>query len=304
VSDAKTEMDSHYHTAACDQTAADCPSTKAYLCIDNDATPMCTCDATCDTCSALGASNCLTCWSNATVTTPPGVCVCDAKYFPNTSSDNCDDCHSTCATCNELGADKCLTCNPALGARLVNGISPGSCECMPGWFGASADACVKCHGSCATCSEGANAAKCSTCIANATETGTADNYTCPCDLYYWYDTTGAEAVCSPCHTTCKTCNDQNADGCVLCKPNAARSAPGAAGSTCICPATGFYGPAENCLPCHASCTTGSCIGAGIAQCTVCDGTNNADGNKIRKVNGVDPTECICKDGFFMNTGTW
>lgn len=36
----------------------------------------------------------------------------------------------------------------------------------------------------------------------------------------------------------------------------------------------------------------------------CDGTDNVDGNKVRKDTGAAATQCICKDGFYMNTTTY
>jgi hypothetical protein len=56
--------------------------------------------------SSTAASNCQVCYANATLSGgPPGNCICNLGYFPNTHAGNCSQCNVACKTCSGSGVN-------------------------------------------------------------------------------------------------------------------------------------------------------------------------------------------------------
>lgn len=242
---ATTGLAEHYKTASCAESASSCPADLAKLCAENEDLTYCKiCDATCTNCNMAGADKCLACHSNASVASAPGACVCDVQWYPNTTSKDCAACSTKCNACSTTGDDKCTSCRA--GAALT-GTAPATCACSDGWAG-TADSCLACHGSCATCSVGSNAAKCKTCINLATHDGASDGErTCTCNGGYWFKTSVTPNICAPCHANCATCSADLTSTCHTCKTNATKPEADGVNGTCVCTAAeGKFGTPDNC----------------------------------------------------------
>jgi hypothetical protein len=88
------------------------------------------------------------------------------------------------------------------------------------------------------------------------------------------DSVAGDATCMPCNSACDSCDGPGADQCTTC-PMSCPQAP--TDGKC---ANGQYSLGEDCLPCDASCITGtvgpagmpqgdSCTGPDASQCTKC-----------------------------------
>jgi len=186
----------------------------------------------------------------------------------------CADCPANCDTCGSNGV--CSQC--ATGKILSDDSSKCLDKCDDGYY-AYGSRCMKCHGSCLTCT-GAADTQCTKCRAKPVgyvSQGGKCTHSCLTDKPTGFpQISGNSVVCKICHGSCATCTDNTAAGCMSCKVGQVM-----AGHSCHdkCPA-GWFGALANgqCQRCLANCKT--CTKANV--CTVCQ-------------NGKYLSEGICHD---------
>ena len=217
------------------------------------------CNSACKTCSERLNTNCLSCYGNAGLV--GSGCVCVAGYYPSPDAGNCMPCDGNCVTCTSGASSTCTLCGSH--ASLLNGITPGTCTCDPGYWPASdATHCSLCHNQCVTCVSGSSTT-CMSCHTHAS-LGTTPGQ-CICNQgYYMIVSTG---LCGGCNSRCLACVNSSASDCIQCKSNASL-VNGVAPGTCLCN-PGYYpnSTPSNCTACHITCLT--CTSGTLSTCTSC-----------------------------------
>ena len=231
------------------------------------------CDSSCAQCTGVNPGQCTGCWSGASLVggVSPGTCQCVSGTGALPNSCLCD---FTCATCTAAGATNCLTCKS--NAEL-QGASPSSCICSPGYFPfPNAASCLLCNNQCATCT-GSLDTQCVSCRSGATLLGAAPN-SCRCQTgFYPYPD---PSLCLPCPSDCSTCTSSSK--CASCFPGASLSLS----FQCLC-LPGYYPnpTSTTCSHCYSLCKT--CSAASI--CDTCVSNTYLQGNL-----------CVCNDGFYLS----
>ncbi|XP_024081815.1 furin-like protease 2 isoform X2 [Cimex lectularius] len=144
-------------------------------------------------------------------------------------------CHESCATCAGTTQDSCLTCSPDL--LYVTDLGLCLQRCPDGYYEDTAgNQCISCQGNCASCPDGPNI--CSSCdhhliLHNSTCVASCPKYTYETDDYR----------CNPCHSSCGTCKQGGASGCVTCLDDSPASVNG------HCPLPGTRCSTPHCVTC-------------------------------------------------------
>jgi hypothetical protein len=207
-------------------------------------------------------------------------------------------CHSSCLSCFNSSSAGCLSC------RVIGAIiNQNTCMCSSGYVPQSPALtdCVLCHGSCLTCINNLSTG-CTFCRYQGTVLTVQSGGSCVCASNY-VPSTSALANCVLCDSSCATCINQLASGCLTCSSPGLTPNPSIGGglcqlvcysgcltcfdassagclscrysgsvlsiNTCIC-GTGYVpqSPAlDNCVACHFSCL--SCVNGLSSGCTVC-----------------------------------
>jgi len=142
------------------------------------------CHYSCLNCNGGNSDNCTECPDNGTThrsSDGSTSCICDDKYYDDTTNQTCADCHYSCATCSTSAAsDACDTC-PVYSESHRTSDSAGSCVCDSTHFDEDTNVnCVICDNSCLTCSERTEN-DCLSCPDNATTyriSGNSNNCYC------------------------------------------------------------------------------------------------------------------------------
>ena len=175
---------------------------------------------------------------------------CEA--FHRQSGSSCLSCHSDCAECSGSGSNQCQTCNWNLNARK----SSGSCVSCPSGSFSEFGICKSCQGSCSsscpnriciTCSPAENLYNSVCCSKNQHSDGFS---------------------CSDCDSSCSTCFQGGANGCLSCPSG---SALNKFTNHCVGDCDGLGGKffdhqMDVCSDCSNGCK--ECITSTF--CTVCD----------------------------------
>lgn len=238
------------------------------------------CSPSCLTCSSPAATKCTDCKPNASLLNGanPGSCICNIGYYPNTTPENCQACDITCLECNGGAASQCKSC------KANATLSGTTCVCQSGFSWDTVSAlCQMCDATCLHCLD-ATASSCLDCWPHAVLSPVIGPGRCECQPGFFPSTTAR--TCAQCHSTCQSCSNNNASGCLSCYDFAQLS-----GTACVCIDKAYANPdAASCQLCHISCK--SCTGPMESECSSCE-----NGGYMR---GPAPNICICGPGFFPN----
>ena len=246
---------------------------------NSDATHCSPCHSRCSTCVGSISSHCLACHPNAALAsgTSPGSCACNQDYFMIAATGLCGLCNERCFVCVESSASSCTQCHTS--ASLISGVSPGICQCNPGFFpNPTANLCSPCHFHCSTCSAG-GANSCDACKPHAV----VSSGVCSCDIMYWPDPD--PSACSLCHVTCLTCTDAAISHCLTCKSHASLHS-----GECLCDPGWKPSPLTSlCLVCDLTCQL--CVGGTVNECAECFAGAVIAG-------GLTVGSCVCMFNYF------
>ncbi|KAJ3723967.1 insulin-like growth factor binding protein [Lentinula raphanica] len=263
------------------------------------------------------------CSSNG-VCTASGTCSC-AAGFTGASCESCESgffgascqaCPSGCLDCDDgiSGTGKCLQFNVTNSPSTCNCLngecgSNGQCSCNAGWTTAdNGTACAKCasgffltsNGDCKICEIGCSSCAditgdCQTCKSGFTQdandktkcdaqpTTTSSGTVCPDGSF------GSGSSCSPCSSSCQTCNGATSNDCIICASGsyAFNGSCITADSNGVCEGTGLIADnnKKECDACGAKCT--SCGISGFTTAST--------------VNQLQCTGCL--PGSFLSNGT-
>lgn len=149
------------------------------------------CEATCQTCSGASASHCLSCKSNASLTT--NTCSCNTNFTWQVSqciySGTCD---ASCLTCSGPSGNQCLSCRDSL-ATIASNVC--SCPANYTWTASSTSCiytgpCPMPYSACSSASQG------TTCDSNANAGCTA------CLASFTWDNTTNRCLATICDPVC------------------------------------------------------------------------------------------------------
>lgn len=152
-------------------------------------------------------------------------------------------------------------------------------------------ACLPCHPSCSSCTEGI----CDSCK-DSNAVGAAEGSFCHCDGNWGWDTSAYHESCSSCNKGCQTCEKgEDSQSCYTCKEVgiSPKGSPAVAGS-CGC-GEGFMASPSNpseCLPCHASCKT--CVDGTSGGCQSCMFANTV-------LSNPSGGTCSCNPGYAVQS---
>uniref|UniRef100_A0A8C4R3X1 EGF-like domain-containing protein n=1 Tax=Eptatretus burgeri TaxID=7764 RepID=A0A8C4R3X1_EPTBU len=226
------------------------------------------CHTSCASCSGPGVTNCEAC--------PPhfprlfqGQCLteCPQGMFYSTHSADCQDCHISCWTCTGTKATKCSVCRAGLRKNADGLCSAEPNPCPNGQFEETETGlCHPCHSVCASC-DGDTAQNCLSCGNESVLYDRTCLDSCPTDHFLKVGKNDPwNAVCRPCHRTCKSCHGPTHRDCEDCQDWAFSLQ-----ESCLqsCPAGYFEtGNPHRCEECDTSCRT--CTGPGPSECTSCE----------------------------------
>ena len=192
------------------------------------------CDESCLTCSAGGASACLTCDQSK------------GRYKDGTT---CPLCHTNCLTCATGAENQCLSCDPTKSRYKVGTTCPlcdSSClECT----GPGPNACSKCD---APKSKYLSGTQCLGCHAECLECSGPESTDCTkCDQSKGVYLSGGS--CVPCDSPCLECSAAGTTSCFKCDQS-----------------KGVYLKGTSCVPCDSPCR--ECTAGGLNSCFDCDQT--------------------------------
>ena len=255
------------------------------------ATEACvSCHFTCQTCINGTNAGCKTCKvATVPVSNPDGgYCACGDGFVPQEPVVGpCVPCHASCATCVDNTFTGCKSCKFA--GTSLSAPSGGSCSCGSQFAPQSpvTVACVPCHVSCKTCSDGTPEG-CKSCSFADTTLSNPNGGHCSCGSNF-APQSPVTIACVPCHSSCQTCANGTHSGCKSCKV-ATATLDNALGGTCFCGPTYVpQSPAISaCIPCYPSCQT--CVVDSIMGCKSCKVATAI-------LSGLDGGFCSCGDGF-------
>ena len=238
------------------------------------------CNENCFTCQGAAIGQCMSCATNAVLTSPaPASCICSPGAFSTSDAQHCTLCNSLCVTCSGTPT-YCLSCQA--NASQVGGV----CTCNAGFYpNPTALSCAACDVNCLTCT-GAGPNVCASCYANAV-LGLVTPFTCNCVVTHSPFPDAAHCLAlTACAPSCFTCGAAlNANACTGCYSNTILVSPG----SCVCRSNAAPMPdVANCQLCDSSCQTCS-IGGNALMCTTCYGA--------AVLTGTSPSSCICPAGL-------
>ncbi|KAL4486619.1 hypothetical protein ABPG73_003923 [Tetrahymena malaccensis] len=229
-----------------------------------------------------------------------GYCKCKQGYYKHPTL-GCQKCPYFCQTCDS--GSICTSC--PINSNRMQFTDSNICACLSGYQDDSnLEICYQCDDSCLTCN-GPNKNNWQNNLSNQisliffsltckyphTE---VQNGVCQCLSRYYKS---ANNQCSQCNPSCKTCLDGSFNGCLTCNQDNSliRSSLVSQSSSCICKDR-YYQSSDltTCLQCHATCL--NCIDSQINSCVSCDTSSNF----IRSNTQTQTSQCICKEGYYLN----
>ncbi|KAL4442386.1 hypothetical protein ABPG74_005727, partial [Tetrahymena malaccensis] len=225
------------------------------------------------------------------------LCTCKDGYYNQVGVNSCQQCHYSCATCSGPGVSQCLTCPPNRDNNLV--IDHSICTCQAQHYDDPiTQSCLQCNLSCSLCSNQ------KTCLSCSDPLMILNNGSCTCPHgYFLQKNPGGLNSCLPCHYTCGTCLNSNADNnCLTCSHYSRIFQYNVSGSdqtgTCQCPANLFESTINKiqCVKCHFTCLT--CQGGLDNQCLSCDPDMNRE-----LIPSPGPGQCNCLPNYQASSGT-
>jgi hypothetical protein len=238
------------------------------------------CNPACVTCSAGLDTNCVTCFSPATLQTRADgqtVCTCPAGMAMLPSSGQCSaaSCDPSCASCSGPSPNQCITCISSAFLTPAN-----TCLCKDGSPVSATGTCPPslCSPTCNTCS-GSSSSSCTSCPSGMTLQVSGQ---CTCDAGTYLDS--ATSKCLPCHLTCATCSGGAANQCTSCLGSSVALSPSPVGS-CTCTGGKTMGPSGYCGLCPPICQS-------------CDSTNNCNTCWPNAI--LFAGKCLCQDGTYLD----
>lgn len=309
------------------------------------------CGHNCSTCRNGDVFGCTSCIEGTQTVFQPsqesadtGACLeaCSVGFAPQQAESGqqvCSPCHDSCASCTQPNLhSRCLACNPenAAAPKFQARGEEGYCvvDCDPTFQDFGDGICRQCSDTsfCLTCRELDNQEQCYSCNSStpgheffqpsgprAGGVGTCQD---SCNPGFFKNMTDAShLVCSPCHSSCRTCRSTvSPDDCLSC--------PSLEGSEYVLqPLTSkeLRGPCQKecsprfaqlrvnlsaddshlvCQPCHGSCLTCS-LPADESSCSSCNSSAVAANLWEEASPGLGVGRCVskCSDGYFLSTGT-
>ena len=224
------------------------------------------CDSSCNTCSGILSTNCLSCNSGKYLLQANNSCVtCDVDgYYADTLTGHCLRCDMSCKTCSGALNTNCLSCNSGKYLLQANKTCV-SCDVDGYYADTMTGNCIQCDSTCKTCS-GAFPTNCLSCNSGKYLLQANNScVTCDVDGYYPDPVTG---YCEQCDASCKACSGGLNTNCVAC--NSGKYLLQANNSCVTCVANGYYADiiSGNCLQCDSRCKT--CFGAFPTNCLSCN----------------------------------
>ena len=259
----------------------------------DEATRTCQqCDKACRAC-ILSASNCLSCNPTFVRDGPSCATSCSAGTWHDHSTHVCRPCSDACHTC--YGASEtCTSC--ADGKVLLT--QSGECltRCPDRYYvNRTAMRCDSCEAECLRCevsegdemSDGDNDSRvaCTKCADDLKVFNGSCVSSCPAQ-HYWLDV--ELDSCLPCHSSCESCEGDDADDCLSCADETAYLD----GSHCVehCQSGSYASSVDRrCRDCDARCA--KCDGPTANECTEC---------ATRFFYFAQSTSCVdsCPDGYY------
>lgn len=164
-----------------------------------------------------------------------GVCTaaCSNNFYHNTSYQACEACQRDCQTCHlPFRHDLCITCSASAPVKKevrYEDLPLGQCvaSCPKGYYvNGTSKICMKCHSTCASCSETREADNCNACTAGTAHshlrllTNTSLTGFCLADCqpgyYASHIAAGLYYKCFKCAATCVQCATYGTSGCTAC----------------------------------------------------------------------------------------
>ncbi|EAR95723.2 transmembrane protein, putative (macronuclear) [Tetrahymena thermophila SB210] len=249
---------------------------------DNGSLVCAQCPYYCQTCSKNNQGNvqCTSCSQNSS-RDQNNICSCLKGFYDNGTS-VCQKCDQTCMTCQKIQQIvQCTQCDPN-SFRILNA---GKCVCQTGYqeYTVPQSKCLSsaCFSTCKTCSQPQDQFSCSSCSPDRTLVQQQNGNICQCNPGFYENN---KFVCTPCHSTCKTCNGGQNNNCLTCDSNQNRILDSKT-NTCICQ-DGFFDQSGVCVQCDQTCQT--CQGNGPQNCTSCF---------QKQYRNLSQNQCICNQGF-------
>ena len=226
------------------------------------------------------------------MTPGPSYCgtTCNLGFYPDSSTNQCEQCHSSCEGCNVAGSTSCTSCKTPTYLQSLTG--PASCltTCPNGKYpDSTSNICQTCHSSCLSCSN-SGSSSCTTCISGTYLQPFVATCLATCPSTYYPDT--SDNKCKQCDSSCLTCSGPTNAHCLSCGNG--KYLLGTAPSKCASDCTNgfFYHELSNaCQSCDPSCKT--CSDSGPNACDTCD--SNAF---LQATNGPSACDVVCKGGTY------
>ncbi len=230
------------------------PTTCYYMCINSEGTlyldsaaGVCKyCQPPCESCTAAGASSCLSCLGGKFLLNGQCLSQCPDKYYVEAMV--CLPCHESCKQCSGQST-YCLSCVDDYFFKENKCVK----SCGDGYMVASGNICMACDSGCTACKLDTSGSKvCTKCVTGTYRQGTGCSYTCNTGTYP-DDGTGE---CTVCATECTSCYGKSAKECYAC--NWALGYVKIAPTTCSFPyctqGTYYNQTLRSCKSCKTHCT--------------------------------------------------
>ena len=274
---------------ACVIVPVDCKVDEGMVWVNGLCVP---CDSTCETCSGVSNTDCLTCTlplvlQAGSCINPPPPNVCDTENGQILINDVCFNCSESCKTCSGLNDDECTDCYPPKELDENNRcLVP--CVLENGFYRDSDYNCLPCNETCKVCS---GPDTCDDCPDGTfLEDGECKSTQCINDSWDVVESDSCESDC-------------DCDGTRRCSPT---------GKCTDCQLLNSLFPFKHyntsvCPPCHESCT--SCRGSKSTDCTDCDHKKYLLDGQCFDCNGTcaectNDTNCTaCDEPDVLNFGT-
>ena len=104
------------------------------------------CHYSCDTCSGVLATDCLTCNMTARYTSSTS-CLCRPGFYDDGMQEPCPACHVQCVTCQDGTNATCTVCDASM-KRALAAAAPNYCNCMSHYYDVGPAACATCFSQC------------------------------------------------------------------------------------------------------------------------------------------------------------
>ena len=194
------------------------------------------CDSTCQYCVGPFEDQCIVCFRDRYLESPPGpsncLSLCPDGYFGDADNNTCILCSDLCRTCFGPSSQECISCprNQALMTIYPNFTCVTSCP-DEFWLDKNYYTCRMCDATCQTCT-GGTTSDCLTCAAGrylrygvcyikcpSYTFGNAATMMCEtsCPKMFYADSDMAE--CMPCDESCAICFGSGNDQCSKCNEN-------------------------------------------------------------------------------------